>query len=151
MNPLTTALTDQHAGCDALFALAEDKAAQGLWADAVVAFDDFRRALEIHLQGEENVLFPAFEAATGNRSGPTQVMRQEHERMRALLDEIEPALLRNDAEQVDDFASTLLILMQQHNMKEQGVLYPMCDFVLGGACHELLAKFGQGSAATCPR
>ena len=47
-----------------------------------------------------------------------------------------PALGR----QLDQLADTLLIMMQQHNMKEENILYPMCDQHLAGETPELLAR-----------
>ena len=150
MNPIACALSDHHAHCDELFALAEAKAGAGRWTEALEAFGAFRRELESHLRGEENVLFPAFEAATGARCGPTEVMRQEHQRMRALLEQIALALTGHDADRVDDYASTLLILMQQHNLKEESMLYPMCDAALGERAPEIISGLQLGGAATCP-
>ncbi|TRZ68118.1 MAG: hemerythrin domain-containing protein, partial [Rhodocyclaceae bacterium] len=34
-------------------------------------------------------------------------------------------------------AETLLILMQQHNMKEENILYPMCDQALAAQVEQL--------------
>lgn len=150
MQTIAAALSAHHAHCDDLFALAEDSAAEGRWTDAAAAFRTFRRELEDHLRGEEDVLFPAFESATGVRSGPTEVMREEHDRMRALLEQIEPAVVGRDSDRVDDYASTLLILMRQHNLKEESVLYPMCDAALGDRAAELVAGFGHDGAGTCP-
>ena len=31
----------------------------------------------------------------------------------------------------EDLAETLLILMQQHNIKEESILYPMCEQLIG--------------------
>jgi hemerythrin-like domain-containing protein len=59
--------------------------------------------------------------------GPTRMMRMEHEQIRTLMDDAVNAL---DAGNSDDYlglADTLVIMMQQHNMKEENVLYPMCD------------------------
>ena len=42
------------------------------------------------------------------------------------------ALAAQDAEDYAGNAETLLILTQQHNMKEENVLYPMCDQHLAG-------------------
>jgi hemerythrin-like domain-containing protein len=59
--------------------------------------------------------------------GPTEVMRMEHAQMRSMLDDAVDALKSGN---VDDYlgqAETLLIMMQQHNMKEENMLYPMCD------------------------
>jgi len=130
---------DHHRRCDDAFARAEASAQKADWAAARQGFDAFAAALSAHLASEEDTLFPAFEAATGMQGGPTSVMRAEHGQMRQLLDELRAAL---DAKNADDFggaAETLLVLMQQHNLKEEHMLYPMCDRALGGD-GELLAR-----------
>ena len=70
--------------------------------------------------------------------GPTQVMRLEHTQMRALLDDANAAL---NSGELDDYlgqAETLLIMMQQHNMKEENILYPMCDQHLSAELPDVL-------------
>jgi len=47
--------------------------------------------------------------------------------MRQLLAAAESALATHDGEEYAGHAETLLIMMQQHNLKEENVLYPMCD------------------------
>jgi DUF438 domain-containing protein len=59
--------------------------------------------------------------------GPTQVMRGEHVQMRELMDAACASLAAKDAEDYSGNAETLLVMMQQHNMKEENMLYPMCD------------------------
>ena len=86
-----------------------------------------------HFEAEEGVLFPAFEAATGMGHGPTEMMRHEHEQMRTLLAQLESACDAHDGDGYSGIAETLLMLMQQHNMKEENILYPMCDRVLVGS------------------
>jgi hemerythrin-like domain-containing protein len=64
-------------------------------------------------------------------------MRHEHDMMRELVERMQAAV---DAGSADDFlgaADTLMVLMQQHNMKEEGILYPMCDQVLAGQWDDL--------------
>jgi hemerythrin-like domain-containing protein len=88
--------------------------------------------MDRHFAMEEDVLFPAFEAKTGNTMGPTQVMRMEHEQMRALMNDMERAVTAgNDAEYLG-LSETLNMIMQQHNLKEENMLYPMSDRVLAG-------------------
>lgn len=140
MNPITSAMNRHHARCDALFEDAETKTHAGLWDEAANSLGAFRREFDAHLKGEETVLFPAFESATGISSGPTTVMRQEHDRMRALLGQLELALAAHDPEGVDGYASTLRIMMQQHNLKEENVLYPMCDNALGDQAPKIVAR-----------
>ena len=130
---ITSTLVDHHKHCDEIFADAEEACAKGDWAAAEKAFALLNDQLEKHFASEEDILFPAFEAATGMRSGPTEVMRVEHRQMSDLLTKMKGLLA---ARSVDDFggaAETLLILMQQHNLKEENILYPMCDRVLGGS------------------
>ena len=44
-----------------------------------------------------------------------------------------------DADAYSGEAETLLIMMQQHNMKEENMLYPMCDQRLTDQTEALLA------------
>jgi len=105
--------------------------------------EQVRAATLAHFDCEEKTLFPAFEARTGIAMGPTQMMRMEHLQMRALLDEAADALAAGDGEGYLGAAETLLIMMQQHNMKEENVLYPMCDQHLAGDLPELLQHLEQ--------
>lgn len=79
---------------------------------------------------EENVLFPAFETHTGSTAGPTQVMRMEHEQLRGLMQDMAHAVVKTDYEGYLGLSETLNMLTQQHNMKEENMLYPMSDKML---------------------
>jgi hemerythrin-like domain-containing protein len=72
--------------------------------------------------------------------GPTQVMRMEHIQIRSLMDDALDTLNQGNAEDYLGLADTLVIMMQQHNMKEENILYPMCDQHLAGETPELLAR-----------
>jgi hemerythrin-like domain-containing protein len=127
MTTIRTFMTDDHRHCDDLFAAAEQAMAQSNAEATRAAFAHFHQAMLAHFDAEEKTLFPTFEAKTGMSMGPTQVMRMEHTQMRALMNDAVDAL---EAGNLDDYlgqAETLLIMMQQHNMKEENILYPMCD------------------------
>lgn len=128
---ITAPLFQHHKHCDEIFARAEEACADGDWASGEEAFALLLDQLETHFKSEEELLFPAFENATGMTSGPTEVMRGEHRQMRDLLAQMKQALAARDADTFGGAAETLLILMQQHNMKEENILYPMCDNALG--------------------
>jgi hemerythrin-like domain-containing protein len=128
---ITTPLSQHHKHCDEIFARAEKACADADWPAGEKAFARLRDQLECHFAAEEEVLFPAFEDSTGMRSGPTEMMRREHQQMRDLLSRMQLALQSRDQDAFGGDAETLLILMQQHNMKEENILYPMCDNVLG--------------------
>ncbi len=121
-----------HRACDELWAAVEAAADAGDAAKAAAAFKTFDAAMRRHLNMEEQVLFPAFEQATGMTMGPTRVMRIEHQQMRGLLDQMAQVAGR-DAGALVDHGDTLMMLIQQHNVKEEGMLYPMCDSHLRGA------------------
>lgn len=127
METIRDCLSSDHRACDAAFAATEQAVAAGKWDAARAAFETLREAMLAHLAAEEEILFPAFEARTGMSMGPTRVMRGEHAQMRELLEAAGEALAAQDAEDYAGNAETLLILTQQHNMKEENVLYPMCD------------------------
>jgi hemerythrin-like domain-containing protein len=124
-------MTQDHRHCDDSYAATEERVAAGRWDEAAQSWRIFCSALETHLNREEGFLFPAFEAQTGNTRGPTAMMRMEHEQMRSIVSEMDEAFVTRDADSFLGLAETLMILTQQHNMKEEQILYPMCDQVLG--------------------
>lgn len=123
-------MTADHRRCDDLFAKAEELVSQGNWEAASTAFTDFRNRTDNHFVQEETVLFPAFEERTGQTMGPTQMMRSEHSQMRQLFDDMATALAQQDKDECLGLAETLMMVMQQHNMKEEQMLYPMTEQVL---------------------
>jgi hemerythrin-like domain-containing protein len=137
-------LTSDHRHCDEAFVGAEEAVARRDWESASAALREFADATERHLRREEDLLFPAFEAATGMTSGPTAVMRSEHAHMRRLLSSLEQALVARDRDEFLGAAETLLMLMQQHNAKEESILYPMADRVLHARAEALLRQIEAG-------
>jgi len=131
MSPLSEEMACDHGRCDLLFSAAESAAEKGQWIECATRTRAFSMALQRHFSLEEETLFPAFEARTGMTAGPTRVMRQEHEQMRTLVGELEHAAEHADQPAFEDLAETLLILMQQHNIKEESILYPMCEQLIG--------------------
>ncbi len=124
---ISSFMSDDHHRCDELFASAEHLVDGAQWDQAKNAVTKFLEAMEEHFLMEEETLFPQFEAASGNAMGPTQVMRHEHQQMRQLFAQMQTALQNKDNNNFLGASETLLILMQQHNMKEEQILYPMTD------------------------
>ena len=138
MHTILEFMGSDHKACDDLFAAAEAAVADKNWDSARSLFDRFEAAMAHHLAMEEEVLFPAFEARTGMSMGPTQVMRSEHVQMRDLIADMGRAVAKSDQDSYLGLSETLNMLMQQHNLKEENVLYPMTDQVLGGERDELI-------------
>lgn len=120
-------LTEEHRECDDLYAKVEELVNSGNWEEAKKAFEAFRMETFRHFQKEEDVLFPEFEGRTGIVMGPTQVMRMEHAQARELIRKMEQALESRDKKSFLSMGETFMILIQQHNIKEEQILYPMCD------------------------
>ena len=144
MTTIRELLTDDHRVCDAFFVAVEQVVADKAWNKADADFVVLHNAMLRHFAVEESILFPAFEDRTGMRMGPTQVMRGEHAQMRELLDAAAASLAARDTGDYSGYAETLLIMMQQHNMKEENVLYPMCDQHLGYQLETLMPQLMRG-------
>lgn len=90
------------------------------------AVEELRR----HIYAEEELLFPPLRQA--GMTGPILVMLREHGQMWPILDTLDRELREDAGEDVLRTACRqLLILLQQHNPKEEQILYPQVDHVLG--------------------
>lgn len=130
METIAQTLSQDHSRCDQLFAKAEESVAKTDWERANTDFANFRDAMERHFTMEEEVLFPTIEQRAGQRIGPTQVMRMEHQQMRQVFVEMAESVAQQDSDEYLGMSETLLMLMQQHNGKEEHMLYPLSDRIL---------------------
>ncbi len=119
-------LAADHSRCDELFAQMEDVASKSL-SDAKEACKEFKKETERHFQMEERVMFLEFETKTGMTQGPTMMMRHEHTQMRGLMTQMCEAIDADNKDKFFGLSETLMILLQQHNMKEEQMLYPMAQ------------------------
>jgi len=124
MTTIKEYLSTDHSRCDELFAVMEDEATKSL-SQAKEACIEFQKETEHHFQMEERVMFLEFETKTGMTQGPTAMMRQEHMQMRTLMTQMCEAIDADNKDKFFGLSETLMILLQQHNMKEEQMLYPM--------------------------
>lgn len=124
---ISTFMQKNHRACDESYVSVEEAVAGEDWERADRDWSAFSREFDLHVtEREENQLFPALEAA-GGPPGPIAVMRSEHEQMRALIAQMEQALAAREREEFLGLGETLMLLSQQHNMKEENILYPIMD------------------------
>lgn len=147
---LSRIMTRHHQHCDDLFVALESQVQRGDWRQALPSWEALHHGIERHFDAEEGWLFPAFEALAGHTNGPTEVMRQEHAQIRELLGGCRDAMNRNDADAFANLADTLLIMLQQHNAKEENVLYPLCERLLGAQGMSLAENFAVEMELQCP-
>lgn len=138
MDGISRYLCSDHARCDDFFLEAERSVNKGAWEAAAASFRNFAESLEHHFAMEEEVLFAAFEEAIGHNAGPTVIMRMEHAQLRSLLTLLRDALNERNADAYLGYSDTLNTMMQQHNLKEESVLYPMADRMLAARERELI-------------
>jgi iron-sulfur cluster repair protein YtfE (RIC family) len=139
MAGLAESLSQHHRYCDRFFEAALEAAGKSDWKTFTSRIAALKDALEHHIAFEEQELFPAFEEASGMLGGPTEVMRMEHAEMRDLLDALGAAQPRVDPQGCRAELEHLHALLQGHNDKEEAVLYPACERLLG-ARSDLIAE-----------
>ena len=151
MTTIQQAFSADHRACDETLASVE----KGLMAKARVesdkAFARFRSQLEGHFNAEEQTLFPALEAAFAGGSGPVAVMRSEHSQVRELCDEVQGLINHAQFDRAAEAVDTLFSLLQSHNIKEEQVLYPMCDRFLQGHGEEIARALAQATPPSNPQ
>ena len=140
MHDICDYLTADHQHCDELFAEAENAVAKDDWQTAITRFQAFDHATRLHFAREESILFPAFEDQTGMSHGPTAIMHSEHVEMLETLQGMEQALAKQDADNYLGLAESMLMLLRQHNMKEEQILYPMADQALADSASTMVRE-----------
>ncbi len=140
MEPISEFFSAQHRACDRVFEQMESAVSRDDWQQAETLFNELSEDTLQHFSSEEQGLFPLFEEKTGMRAGPTQVMRSEHVELRDLLQRMGDAVGVKDRDQTLGLAETFFLFLQQHNVKEEQMLYPMADQALQGALQDLVGK-----------
>lgn len=140
---LKSFLISDHKSCDGDFATFENAVYDGNTELAKTMYDKMSKEFEEHFAMEEEVLFPNFELKSGMSCGPTEIMRREHEQMRFNLGMIKKALDGENKSQLLGLCESFNILVQQHNSKEEQILYTMCEQVLANENDEIIARMQE--------
>ena len=138
MDTISSFLTADHRACDEEFANLENAIASQDWEEAKNQLEKFSSDLVHHFDMEEKVMFPVFEEVTGMTQGPTMVMRMEHSQMRGILEDLKADIEKKDKNHFFGVSESLMMLMQQHNMKEEQMLYRMADMHLGSLVSKVI-------------
>ena len=134
-------MTHSHRSCDQLLVLVEDAVDKKDFEGALLKQKDFKDETLHHFKMEEEYLFLMFEAKSGMGSGgPTQVMRMEHEQVRMIFDKLNEAVSQKESDRFFGLSESLMILLQQHNAKEEQMLYTMMQNMLGAQNDEIVER-----------
>ena len=128
-----------------------NRARAGAGLDRDNAFDalEFLRTFadRCHHGKEEDRLFPAMiEKGIPRDVGPVAVMLAEHDVGRAAIRGMQAAVDGEDAATFARHADEYVMLLREHIKKEDGILFPMADSVLGEEQAALLAEFERFEA-----
>lgn len=106
----------------------------GKWEDFWGHLAYFGKDLEAHLKLEETYLFPRLQPHLPPQ-GPIQVMLMEHEKLRALLKSMTAMAHEASppASKIKPLGEEFIILLLNHIMKEDRVLFPMAESLLNFA------------------
>lgn len=117
-------------------------------ADGTAALEFVRGFADSGHHGkEENCLFPAMvDKGVPGDVGPVGVMLAEHDVGRAAVGEMATALEAEDDEAFGAAASGYVELMREHILKEDNILFPMADSLLGDRQDELARAFARVDA-----
>lgn len=127
MTSLSQYMNNHHKLCEERFARVELSAQAEEWGGCVQAAEDYAAFMEAHFRAEEEILMPPI-LATSPRSGAMlSALVEEHRVMRTLLRELVQAAKSARPDEFFGTADGLLILMQQHYLKEERSLYPLGD------------------------
>lgn len=120
-------MTVDHRACDDQFANLENMVDSGNFTGAKAMFDEFYEHMIKHFDMEEKVMFPKFNECNSSGCNPTSVMIMEHNQMRALLEKMKIAVENQDQNSFLGLSENLIFLVQQHNMKEEQIMYNLVD------------------------
>ena len=120
-------MTKDHRDCDEQFANLENMVDSGNFQGAIAMFEEFESHMLHHFDMEEKVMFKEFNECGGGHCNPTGVMIMEHNQMRELMNQMEQSLQGKQKERFLGLSENLLFVMQQHNMKEEQMMYNMAD------------------------
>lgn len=138
MHKVSNYLAHDHDRCDGLYADAVALVAAHDWEQAAVSFLAFAEAMRRHVEMEERVIYPAFEQLLANTAAPTQSLHAEHQLLCEIMYRMSMAIKRRDVIEFSDHADSFRLTTEQHNLKEEGILFPMFDKLLRPRYDELV-------------
>jgi len=120
-------MTQDHRECDNLYAPLEEAISKGDFEKALELYTPFKEAMLTHFAMEEEKLFPKMEEFIGSGEGPIYVMKMEHNQIRSIINQLGEAINSKNQQKALGLGETFMIMTQQHNMKEEQILYTMAD------------------------
>lgn len=99
----------------------------GEWKNAKRLFNDFATDLKLHMQMEDDVLYPLFIEDNGDPDGAITDLSEEHDYLVRLVNDLAYIIKANDFDHFLDSLEPLHKAMNQHNKHEEEVFMNMAN------------------------
>jgi iron-sulfur cluster repair protein YtfE (RIC family) len=131
---------DEHEQLDELLAELEHTLTANQVAHARQSLARFAGKLDRYIRGEELLLFPVFDQLAETAPVPTRAMREEHERLLQMATSISRCIERNELAVALAMLRKLRSVYLLHNVKEDGVIYPLVALAVPRASHDTVIQ-----------
>jgi len=140
-------LYHDHGEYEAMLEACRQAAEREDWKRAARLFDELVSRLRLHMRMEEEVVFPAYEEATGGPQAPTRALREEHDEIVRLLRDLATVLKTNDSDRFLESLAPLVRAMTRHHEKEEQIFLPMASELLLTHRDEILRRLESHDAS----
>ena len=120
-------MVHDHDKYDAALDECETAADVGEWKNAKRLFQDFVTDLKLHMQMEDEVLYPLFIEENGDPEGLITHLSEEHDYLARLVHDLSYIIKANDFDHFLDSLEPLHKAMNQHNEHEERVFLNMAN------------------------
>ena len=148
MNSTDNWLVHEHSLYEDLLTECHDAVENEDWEGVNLIFSQLVMHLKRHIAMEEEVLYPAYEAAPHAPQGPTTALREEHSTIIRLLQDMAPVIRTRGSEHLLECLAHLESQMIKHHEKEEDIFLPMASHILNSSRDELLSRLKQFDGST---
>jgi len=143
MNKTTNWMVHDHQKYDALLTECEMAAEMADWKDALRLFNEFTTDLKIHMQLEDDILYPLFDSKEIDSENEMEILHDEHENIVRLLRDLACIIKTKN---IDHFMESLLPLhkvMNEHNEHEEKVFQKLGSDALLSQHDEIMERLAN--------
>ena len=143
MNSTDNWLVHEHSLYEDLLSQCQEAVEIENWDGVDRIFNDLVTHLKRHMALEEEVLYPAYEAAPHAPQGPTTALREEHSAIVRLVRDMAQIIRTRNSEHMLECLAQLEYRMIKHHEKEEDIFLPMASHILESSRDELLSKLAE--------
>ena len=120
-------LVHDHQRYDKALSECEEIAEEGLWQDAIEAYERFVDEFKLHIRMEDEVCFPQFEKYYGDPKGELAYLAAEHDNIARMMHDLAYVIQRKDYEHFLASLKPLHKAIKEHNANEETLFLSIKD------------------------